>query len=422
MNSCKKQEKIIDGAKPEDKLPTSAIVGGSYIDISNIPYQVRITAGTNGGGGVILGERWILTAAHVIDGKPLTAITVYAGSNSLNSGTSYGVDSVFTNNYVGVGDNDIALLKLSTPITFTSNVAPILYATSADYITTGEIGVASGWGQTSGTEDVSSLLKSASLKIYDLSNPKQIKAESITTPFESVCFGDSGGPFTIQTSRGRVLAGISSFFPVGDGASYSASCVQGKSGFTRVSAFADWIKEKTGIVSPGMNGWGLFCDEGSYSLDNILPGATFSWNVTPSGAVTFSGDNTATVTLSKANNYKGWISLSGVMTVPGLTTTTTTRSIWVGKPNIVIKQTKAVWNDPNMFYTVSADVTPSGYLAGIQEYNWTITDQNNNIYTMQTSLPYINFTEYVFQVQLDVTTYCGDISLRKKILLSNEGL
>ncbi|WP_297908549.1 trypsin-like serine protease [uncultured Parabacteroides sp.] len=41
------------------------IIGGQSIDISQAPYQVAIFTDYGFGGGVIINNQWILTAAHV---------------------------------------------------------------------------------------------------------------------------------------------------------------------------------------------------------------------------------------------------------------------------------------------------------------------------------------------------------------------
>lgn len=59
------------------------IIGGSAVDISQRPYQAAIfTDGEFNGGGVILNNQWILTAAHVINGYSASSISVCTGYES----------------------------------------------------------------------------------------------------------------------------------------------------------------------------------------------------------------------------------------------------------------------------------------------------------------------------------------------------
>lgn len=56
----------------------------------------------------------------------------------------------------------------------------------------------------------------------------------------TVCSGDSGGPLVVKEGNSYVQVGIISFT--------FKDCVTGKpSGYTRVSAYREWIKENTGI-------------------------------------------------------------------------------------------------------------------------------------------------------------------------------
>ena len=49
-------------------------------------------------------------------------------------------------------DNDIALLKLRDPVTFTKEISPVCLPKQGDNpATAGRIGMVTGWGKTSGT-------------------------------------------------------------------------------------------------------------------------------------------------------------------------------------------------------------------------------------------------------------------------------
>lgn len=110
------------------------IVNGQAIDISQAPYQVCIfvtnTSGNNGfGGGFLLNNQWILTAKHVIENIPTANVKVSLGNNNPNADS--GRKSV--SQIIKHSSADIALLKLSSPITFTSKIAPIYISTTRDY-------------------------------------------------------------------------------------------------------------------------------------------------------------------------------------------------------------------------------------------------------------------------------------------------
>lgn len=65
------------------------IIGGSTANITERPYQAAIYVnGTFNGGGVIIGSRWILTAAHVVRNQSADKIQIYTGYTNLNNATT----------------------------------------------------------------------------------------------------------------------------------------------------------------------------------------------------------------------------------------------------------------------------------------------------------------------------------------------
>ena len=118
------------------------IIGGEDVDIADYPWQVYIlyTVGEYiySCGGTIIGDKWILTAAHCTtdDDKMFVDagdMRVYTGSSAPHSGDQYQVKTIIRHeNYNKYTDaNDIALLELETEIT-TANATPIKLLTKGD--------------------------------------------------------------------------------------------------------------------------------------------------------------------------------------------------------------------------------------------------------------------------------------------------
>lgn len=100
------------------------IIGGSTADISERPYQAAIyTEGNFNGGGVIINNQWILTAAHVVNKSVASGVTVSTGFTNLNNDTGRSTVSQI----ILHPSSDIALLKLNTPLTFSSVRQPIKF-------------------------------------------------------------------------------------------------------------------------------------------------------------------------------------------------------------------------------------------------------------------------------------------------------
>ena len=130
------------------------IVGGKNAS-TPIPWQVHVDRGC---GGTILDETTILSAAHCFypsDLRPANYIEAgHTVRASLDSQKVYVKETIIHPMYnVEEGnkhDNDVAILKLKSPLTFNENVQPAcLPHPSFMPENTRELAVTSGWGYTS---------------------------------------------------------------------------------------------------------------------------------------------------------------------------------------------------------------------------------------------------------------------------------
>ncbi|KAF7708607.1 hypothetical protein HF521_017664 [Silurus meridionalis] len=111
------------------------IWGGKEAPSGSFPWQVHLLNDINRGGGFIIGEKWLMTAAHNMVNygttfrTPKEEIKVYAGHNNLDQLGSFialNISSVYVHaNYTTDYDNDIALIKLTSPITFNMKIRPV---------------------------------------------------------------------------------------------------------------------------------------------------------------------------------------------------------------------------------------------------------------------------------------------------------
>lgn len=133
-------------------------------------------------------------------------------------------------------DNDLALIKLKEPVSFSDSVFPIPLPEKEDNLeeSEGQRGVIAGWGW-------SPLLKfSESLKFLALpvipSNAKQDKIWTTHTEFqENVCYGDAGGALALLNPDTQKVyaAGI---------LSYDEACTTNQEAiFMKISAYLPWI-------------------------------------------------------------------------------------------------------------------------------------------------------------------------------------
>merc|ERR1712110_297648 len=135
--------------------PSTRIINGKTAP-SPIPWQVHLRQVSPSGGfsyfcgGTIIDAKTILTAAHCYHGKNLKGTDFFVTAGVVHvedgAGQSAFVEKITLHeSYDNVNvDNDVAILKLKTPLTFTNNVQRACLP-EASYVPTGKA-VASGWG------------------------------------------------------------------------------------------------------------------------------------------------------------------------------------------------------------------------------------------------------------------------------------
>lgn len=83
---------------------------------------------THNCGASILNSKYMLTAAHCVDNRNASELSVFAGSNDLSqAGTRKFIASyVMHPSYVKLGNNDLAIMEVTQPFEFNDLIGPIV--------------------------------------------------------------------------------------------------------------------------------------------------------------------------------------------------------------------------------------------------------------------------------------------------------
>ncbi|XP_003412485.1 coagulation factor XI isoform X1 [Loxodonta africana] len=235
------------------------IVGGTASVYSEWPWQITLhtTSPTQRHlcGGSIIGNQWILTAAHCfIEVDSPKILRVYSGilnqSEIKEDTTFFGVQEIIIHDQYKMAESgyDIALLKLETTMNYTDFQRPICLPSKSDRnITYTECWV-TGWGYRKLRDKIQNTLQKA--KVPLITNDEcqtRYTGHKITNKMvcagykeggRDACKGDSGGPLSCKHKEVWYLVGITSW---GEGCAQS-----GRPGvYTNVIEYVDWILEKT---------------------------------------------------------------------------------------------------------------------------------------------------------------------------------
>jgi len=233
------------------------VIGGIEAARGSWPWQILLRYdGRPMCGGALIAPQWVVTAAHCVHGHEESGMfSVRVGEHDWhkNDGSerNHNVAQVFRHQDYDPRhlNNDIALLKLSTPVLFNKYVKPVCLPT--EEVDPGTDCYITGWGKVQHPGSMFPKLQQAVLPVVSNTDCEKKNFKRIPIPITSAmicggdggttkrsgCHGDSGGPYVCKVDGVWELHGaVSHGSPV-------CKSTETYTVFARVTHFRSWIDQ-----------------------------------------------------------------------------------------------------------------------------------------------------------------------------------
>ncbi|XP_075333367.1 coagulation factor X isoform X1 [Odontesthes bonariensis] len=255
------QDLVVEQKIFSQRAGMTRIVNGEDCPPGECPWQALLLNEDNQGfcGGTILNEYVILTAAHCMNQTRYIYVKLGEFDTLVDHGNEavHHVAAIVTHFKYrpDTYHNDIALIKLATPIKFTRYILPACIPESdfaEKVLMRQQDGMVSGFGRLGEGRQPSTILQRLTVPYVDRqtcmeSTQLRISMRMFCAGYDSVakdaCQGDSGGPHVTRYRDTYFITGI---------VSWGEGCARkGKYGvYTQVSKYIRWIREGINSLMP----------------------------------------------------------------------------------------------------------------------------------------------------------------------------
>ncbi|XP_013193920.2 transmembrane protease serine 9 [Amyelois transitella] len=279
------QPKTTCTCKCGERNEASRIVGGFEAGTNEFPWMARLTYFKRFYcGGMLINDRYVLTAAHCVKGFMWFMIKVTFGehnrcNSTIRPETRFALRAIANKFTLSNFDNDIALLRLNERVPISDAIKPICLPSNNQDLYVGVKALAAGWGTLTEEGKPACTLQEVEVPVMSNQQCRNTKytANMITdnmlcagypdTGKKDSCQGDSGGPLIAERkfdTRYELIGVVS----------WGNGCARpGYPGvYTRVTNYLDWIKENTKdacYFSCVINGHALNYDKSRISQGSI---------------------------------------------------------------------------------------------------------------------------------------------------------
>ncbi|XP_039541726.1 trypsin isoform X4 [Pimephales promelas] len=239
------------------------IVGGQNAVVGSWPWQAslhRISTASHFCGGSLINKDWVLSAAHCFRSITASNVKIYLGRQLQSGSNPFELSKTVTQiiphpNYSPTTqNNDIALLQLSSSVTFSAYIRPVCLAAADSVFAAGTESWVSGWGKlNSGDTSIPNTLQEVQIPIvsnivcnaaYRGSITSNMLCAGVNEGGKDSCQGDSGGPLVSKNGSQWIQSGIVSF---GQG----CALPNFPGVYARVSEYQSWISSQISSNQPG---------------------------------------------------------------------------------------------------------------------------------------------------------------------------